>query len=118
MEVEKNYQIKIETKLNDLIAKIDELKKQAYRVDSEKQDDLRQELKKIDAQTKATWKKLQELKRGEYEPQRILNTYLEHGLDVGRVTHRLGRLVGKIGLGKGAQRDHDLAAAIAALREG
>jgi hypothetical protein len=81
MEVEKNYQIRVVTKLNELVTRIDELKEQADNLDSEKQEEFRQKVTKIDAQTKATGKKLEELERGEYETQRILKTYLEHSLD-------------------------------------
>jgi hypothetical protein len=81
LKVGKDYQIRMETKLNELVTRIDELKEQADNLDSEKQEELRQELTKMEARTKATRKKLQELKRGEYEAQRILKTYLEHSLD-------------------------------------
>jgi hypothetical protein len=81
VEVEKDYQIRMESKLAELSARIGELKKQAEKLDSEKEEGLRQELTKMEAQIEATRKKLQELKRGEYEAQRILRTYLEHSLD-------------------------------------
>jgi len=81
VEVEKDYQMRMETKLTELGARIDELKERADRLDSEKQEAVRRQLNKMHSQTKATWKKLHELKTGDYQAQGILKTYLEHSLD-------------------------------------